>query len=459
MSFFRLASLTGVAAVAGAMFVGCAYHPERTGILVARHSSASLSPSYVIHSFQRQQLNNEFWSEGACFADINHDGRMDVVAGPYWYEGPSFAARHAFMAADHVSKSKKNGKDVTFAGFKGGLGSENEYSHNFFAYTSDFNHDGWADILILGFPGEESWWFENPGKDAAQNTQWKRHVAIDVTDDESPQWVDITGDGKPEIVCASKGSFGYAEPDPSAPDKPFTWHAISPNLNLHKFTHGLGIGDVNGDGRPDLLEKDGWWEQPTTAAGSTLWKQHKWPFGTGGAQMYAYDVNGDGLNDVITSISAHGYGLAWYEQYREMGEIKFKEHIFMNKEAKENRYGVHFSQLHAIDLVDMDGDGIKDIVTGKRFWAHGPEGDPEPNATPYLYWFQIKRGADKSVDFVPHLIDDASGTGTQVMAQDYNGDGLPDVVVGNKAGVSVFTHKVMPVSRTEWEAAQPKPWQ
>jgi hypothetical protein len=175
--------------------------------------------------------------------------------------------------------------------------------------------------------------------------------------------------------------------------------------------------------------------------------------------MYAYDVNGDGLNDVITSISAHGYGLAWYEQYREMGEIKFKEHIFMNKEAKENRYGVHFSQLHAIDLVDMDGDGIKDIVTGKRFWAHGPEGDPEPNATPYLYWFQIKRGADKSVDFVPHLIDDASGTGTQVMAQDYNGDGLPDVVVGNKAGVSVFTHKVMPVSRTEWEAAQPKPWQ
>ena len=458
MSFARLVPFVCSAATIGALLTGCAYHPERTGILVAKHSSAAEGSAYQIHSFEKQQLNNEFWSEGACFADVNHDGQMDVVAGPYWYEGPAFTARHEFMPADHVSKSKKNGQDVTFHGFKGGLGNENEYSHNFFAYTYDFNHDGWADILILGFPGEESWWFENPGKDLAKGAHWKRHTALDVTDDESPQFLDINGDGKPEIICASKGYFGYAEPDATNPDQPFHWHSISPNLNIHKFTHGIGIGDVNGDGKMDLLEKDGWWEQPASLAGDPVWTKHKWAFGTGGAQMFAYDVNGDGLNDVITSISAHGYGLAWYEQYREAGEIKFKEHIFMNKEAKENPYGVHFSQLHAIDLVDMDGDGIKDIVTGKRFWAHGPEGDPEPNATPYLYWFQLKRGPNNTVDFVPHLIDDASGVGTQVMAQDYNGDGLPDVVVGNKAGVFVFTHHVKPVSKAEWEAAQPKPW-
>ena len=57
--------------------------------------------------------------------------------------------------------------------------------------------------------------------------------------------------------------------------------------------------------------------------------------------MYAYDVNGDGLNDIITSIAAHGYGLPGTSKYREGGEIKFKEHIFMNKEAGENKYGVH----------------------------------------------------------------------------------------------------------------------
>ena len=133
--------------------------------------------------------------------------------------------------------------------------------------------------------------------------------------------------------------------------------------------------------------------------------------------MYAYDVNGDGLNDVITALAAHGFGLAWYEQYREGGEIKFREHIIMNKEPRENKYGVKFSELHAIDLVDMDGDGLKDIVTGKRFWSHGRTGDPDRNDAAVLYWFKLVRGADKTVDFVPYLIDDNSGVGTQVVAR------------------------------------------
>jgi hypothetical protein len=174
--------------------------------------------------------------------------------------------------------------------------------------------------------------------------------------------------------------------------------------------------------------------------------------GSGGSQMYAYDVNGDGLNDVITALAAHGFGLAWYEQLREGG---FREHIIMNKDPRENRYGVKFSELHAIDLVDMDGDGLKDIVTGKRFWSHGRIGDPDRNDTAVLYWFQLVRGADKSVDFVPRLIDDNSGVGTQVVAGDINSDGLPDVVVGNKKGTFVMLHEKKTVSPGEWAKAQP----
>lgn len=441
--------------------------PSRTSVpaLVAGLSvglsmlSLQAAPKNQLHLFSRQELTDQFWSEGANTGDFNHDGVLDVVAGPFWYEGPDFKVRHAFMAADKTSTSTKDGKPVSFAGFKGRLGNENEYSANFFAFSQDFNGDGWDDILILGFPGENSWWFENPGKAGASGAMWTRHVALDVTDNESPTFVDITGDGRPEIVCSSKGHYGYASPDPKDPTKPFIWHSISPDNKYHKFTHGMGVGDVNGDGRQDLLEKDGWWEQPTSLAGDPIWKFHKWPFGMGGSQMYAYDVNGDGLPDVISSLSAHGYGLAWYEQYREGGEIKFREHVFMNKEARENRYGVHFSQLHAVDLVDIDGDGLKDLVTGKRFWAHGPAGDPEPNAAPVLYWFQLKRNADKTVDWIPHQFDDNSGTGTQVVARDINGDGRPDIIVGNKHGVYVFTHRVKTVSAAEWEAAQPKPTQ
>jgi hypothetical protein len=172
--------------------------------------------------------------------------------------------------------------------------------------------------------------------------------------------------------------------------------------------------------------------------------------------MYAYDVNGDGLNDVITSLQAHGYGLAWFEQYREGNEIKFREHRIMGSEPKDNRYGLKISQLHAVDLVDMDGDGLKDIVTGKRFWAHGPGGDAEPAAPAVVYWFKLVRNADKTIDWIPQFVDDDSGVGTQVLASDVNGDALPDIVVGNKKGTFVHFHEIRKVSKAEWEKSQPK---
>jgi hypothetical protein len=173
--------------------------------------------------------------------------------------------------------------------------------------------------------------------------------------------------------------------------------------------------------------------------------------------MYAYDVNGDGLNDIITGLAAHGFGLAWYEQYREGSEIKFREHIIMNKEPDDNKYGLKFSELHAIDLVDMDGDGLKDIVTGKRFWSHGRTGDPDRNNAAVVYWFKLVRESGGGVNWVPHLIDNDSGVGTQVIAGDINGDGLPDIVVGNKKGAFILLQQTKAVTQDEWEKAQLKP--
>jgi hypothetical protein len=116
---------------------------------------------------------------------------------------------------------------------------------------------------------------------------------------------------------------------------------------------------------------------------------------------------------------------------------------------------VKFSEIHAIDLVDMDGDGLKDIVTGKRFWSHGRTGDPDRNDAAVLYWFKLSR-TGKQVDFVPYLIDSESGVGTQVVAGDINGDTLPDIVVGNKRGTFVHLHEKKTVTPQEWEKAQPK---
>lgn len=398
-----------------------------------------------VDSFQKIQLTDQFWSEGANVGDFNNDGKMDVVSGPFWYEGPDFKKRHEYSPATQTFKKKSGGAEKIIPGFEGGLGTNNAYSSNFFAFTYDFNHDGWTDILILGYPGKESWWFENP---PGQEGHWTRHLALNETGNESPTFTDLTGKGGPEIVCFVGGDVAYAKPDNKKPANKFVIHRISKDLKYRTFTHGLGVGNINGDGRKDVVIKDGWYEQPQSLAGDPAWKFHPAPFAPapsmGSAQMYVYDVNGDGLPDVITSLAAHGYGLAWFEQKPRANaadDIEFEKHIILDPGGKPNKFGVSFSQLHAVDLIDVDGDGLKDIVTGKRFWAHGIHGDVQPNAPAVLYWFQLVRRKDKTVEYIPHLIDNDSGTGTQVVAWDVNGDNLPDVVVGNKKGTFVHIQK------------------
>ena len=139
-------------------------------------------------------------------------------------------------------------------------------------------------------------------------------------------------------------------------------------------------------------------------------------------------------------------------------EIKFREHLLIGEKPEDSKYGVVFSEPHAIDLVDMDGDGLKDIVTGKRFWSHGRNGNLDRNDAAVSYWFKLVRGPDKSVDFIPYLIDADSGVGTQLVVGDIDKDGLPDFVVGNKKGTFVHLHEKKTVTQAEWNKAQPKPF-
>jgi hypothetical protein len=406
--------------------------------------------------FTKVQVTDQFWAEGADIGDFNHDGKMDVVSGPFWYEGPKFKKRHEMWPTNASFKRKKSdGTEESVPGFEGALGEKNAYSECFLTYAYDFNGDGWTDVIVYGFPGTQVAWYENP---KGREGHWQRHVIFDVLDNESPGLIDVTGDGKPEMLCCSRGYIGYVEADWKNPSAPWTFHAISPKGDYQRFTHGIGAGDINGDGRTDIIEKDGWWEQPASLKGDPIWTKHPFHFADAGAQMLVYDVNGDGLNDVITAINAHGYGLSWYEQVREEGKITFHEHVILNKDASPNRYGVAFSQLHSLNLIDMDGDGLKDIVTGKRFWAHGKNGpDPDSNGAAVLYWFKLVRSGNGQVDFVPYLIDADSGVGTQVTVGYVSNKKYPDVVVGNKKGVFIFKHQSKAVSKSKWEKAQPKP--
>jgi HEAT repeat protein len=370
--------------------------------------------------FQRLQLADEFYTEGAYWADFNRDGKLDVVAGPFWFAGPEFKRRHAYREVKAFSPR--------------------QYSDNFLTYAGDVNRDGWVDILCVPFPGREGYWCENPGDGSAP---WRRHLYARLVGNESPVWADVTGDGWPELVFNVDGYLGYAGPDPAAPTELWPFVAISAqDTRYQRFTHGVGCGDINGDGRADIVERVGWWEQPAVITPGKPWTFHPFHFADAAAQILIYDVNGDGARDLITTWHCHKYGLLWYEQVRRAGRAPdWKPHVILPPEPDLASSELRVSQLHAFDLADMNGDGLLDVVTGKRFWAHGPAGDPEPNAPAVLYWFELRREGGRA-EFIPHLIDDDSGVGTQVTAADLNGDTRPDVVVGNKKGVFIHFNQL-----------------
>ena len=412
---------------------------KTASLLLALAGASSLFAAPKAHdiSFQKLTLTDQYWCDGVTAADINRDGKMDVIAGPFWYEGPDFKKAHAFYEPVPQPVDEKP-------------------SNSMFSFAYDFDGDGWTDILVLGrVLFHEAYWYRNPGKEGlAKDARWEKHFVCQRVFGESPQFLDIDGDGKPEILAISGTSekekikqLGWYAPDWSAPTKPWKFVAVTEKGDFNHYYHGEGAGDINGDGRTDLVFNEGWWEQPPKgSAPGTLWKKHPFEFSDdrGGAQILVYDVNGDGKNDVVTAKNAHGWGLSWFEQVRAAnGEISFKEHRMMGTREEEKQFGVAFTQPHALTMADLDGDGLPDVITGKRRWAHGPKGDVEPMATPVNYAFLLRRDpkAEGGATFVPKLIDDASALGTQVEAIDVNGDQVPDVLTASKLGTFVFLTK------------------
>ena len=383
--------------------------------------------------FKVQCISDFYYSWGADAADFNRDGNLDIVAGAYIYFGPDFTKYKEIYPAIAVGPSK-------------------EFTPINHQFAYDVNEDGWPDV-ITGWTAPAV--YINPGK---ESRRWATYKPIPGTQSETTLFTDIDRDGKPELVYASQGQFKYAKPEPVSK----TWTEYNVSERGYTLAHGIGTGDINGDGRIDILGATGWWEQPEALSKDKTWKYHPVAFGRyknrainiGGSVMAVYDANGDGLNDIISNLNVHGFGLAWFEQKRDAQcNISFVRHMINDDYSQKSVGNVTFSQGHAATFADIDKDGVMDYIVGKRFFTHLDNMfDPDAYGAPVLYWYRTVRNknAPGGAEFVPELIHNRSGAGSQITPIDLNKDGYVDLITSTNRGTFIFwntpVNKKTPVS-------------
>ena len=405
-----------------------------TGMTTSLHGEETIFVPVKIDGPAHDPANHTYWfgpfSECASVLDVDGDGDLDIAAGRHWYEAPAW---------------------IKHEDFRDGAETNGPETDNNSEFAMDVNGDGKPDVVSSGWMFMKgAFWYENPGNKQARWTSTRLHQALNM---EGVIHGDIDGDGDEDILCNHwapvKGQgMTWLEHIDRAPW--FVEHVIGTEGDVH----GNGLGDINMDGRTDIVTPVGWYEQPTDARAAS------WPFHPdyrfqparhrgGGAShpILVHDVDEDGLNDILIGAS-HAYGLAWLQQQvTPGGKRSFKTHWVETE----------FSQFHTLALGDLNGDGKPDLVTGKRLFAHhGSDiGAGEPL---YAFWYDIQKGQFErhilSFNHLPHYPGEthnpvpnyAVSVGMKLNIADMDRDGRNDVIIAGKGGLYVFYNRGTPTT-------------